>query len=134
MAADASVVLVTAPNESVARSLVRQLVEERVVACGTVVPGVTSIYRWEGDVQEDTETLVVANGPFEITKQPNEAASFLQSAQSLSYGLITQLPSSQKHSTRFRSSSMSRTTSAMTMSAVGLASAMPPPGPRRASR
>lgn len=56
---DARVVLVTAPNETVARSLVRQLVEERVVACGTIVPGVASIYRWDGDIQEDTEALVV---------------------------------------------------------------------------
>jgi periplasmic divalent cation tolerance protein len=53
------VVLVTAPNEVVAESLVRRLVEERVVACGTIVPGVSSVYRWEGAIEQETEALVI---------------------------------------------------------------------------
>ena len=35
----ARVVLVTAPSSEVAESLVRQVVEERVVACGNILPG-----------------------------------------------------------------------------------------------
>lgn len=53
------VVLVTAPDAASAESLVRRLVEERVVACGTVVPGATSIYRWEGSVERAEESLIV---------------------------------------------------------------------------
>lgn len=55
----ARVVLVTAPNAAVAESLVRRLVEEGVVACGNILPGVTSIYRWKGAVEHETESLIV---------------------------------------------------------------------------
>jgi periplasmic divalent cation tolerance protein len=55
----ARVVLVTAPDEAVAESLVRQLVEEGVAACGNIVPGITSIYRWQGQVEREREVLVV---------------------------------------------------------------------------
>src|SRR5262245_13474664 len=53
------IALSTAPNELVARELVRTLVNERIVACGNIVPGVQSIYRWQGEVQEDPEVLIV---------------------------------------------------------------------------
>ena len=53
------VVLVTAPDAEVAASLARRLVEERLAACGNVVPGVRSIYRWQGRVEDDAEVLLV---------------------------------------------------------------------------
>lgn len=55
----ARVVLVTAPDAGTAESLVRRLVKEGVVACGNIVPGITSIYRWQGDVEQETEVLVI---------------------------------------------------------------------------
>lgn len=51
-------VLVTAP-EAEARELARTLVQERLTACGNVIPGVRSIYRWEGAVEEAEEALLV---------------------------------------------------------------------------
>jgi periplasmic divalent cation tolerance protein len=54
------VVLVTAPDLETAAALARTLVEEGLVACANVVPGVRSIYRWEGEVQDDAEVLLVA--------------------------------------------------------------------------
>jgi len=53
------VVLMTAPSAEEAASIVNRLVEERLVACGNVVPGLRSIYRWEGEVHDDSEVLVV---------------------------------------------------------------------------
>ncbi|TBH20598.1 divalent-cation tolerance protein CutA [Thermus thermamylovorans] len=53
------VVLITAPNEEVARTLARALVEERLAACVNLVPGLTSIYRWQGEVVEDQEVLLI---------------------------------------------------------------------------
>lgn len=53
------VVLTTLATADAARALVRRLVEDRVVACGTVVPGAASIYRWEGAVTTDDEALVL---------------------------------------------------------------------------
>lgn len=58
-AAAARVVLMTAPNRGVAESLVRRLVEEGVVACGNILPDITSIYRWRGEVEHETEVLVL---------------------------------------------------------------------------
>lgn len=56
---DALVVLVTAPTAERAAEIARALVAERLAACGNVVPGLRSIYRWEGKVQEDDEVLLV---------------------------------------------------------------------------
>ncbi len=56
---DAIVVLVTAPTAEQAASLARALVGERLAACGNVVPGIRSIYRWEGKVQDEEEALLV---------------------------------------------------------------------------
>lgn len=56
---DALVVLVTTPTPDRAAEIARALVEERLAACGNVVPGLRSIYRWEGRVQDDAEALLV---------------------------------------------------------------------------
>ncbi|WP_286899612.1 divalent-cation tolerance protein CutA [Thermocrispum sp.] len=49
----------TVPDVEVGERLVRTLVEEGVVACGNIVPGLTSIYRWKGAVERDAEALVI---------------------------------------------------------------------------
>ncbi len=56
---DALVVLVTAPSTDEAARIARALVEERLAACGSVVPGLRSIYRWEGKVEEESEALLL---------------------------------------------------------------------------
>jgi periplasmic divalent cation tolerance protein len=55
--ADALEVHVTLPNADVARAIARTLVEERLAACVNVVPGVVSVYSWEGTIHEDSEVL-----------------------------------------------------------------------------
>ena len=55
----ARIVLTTAPDEGQARSLARGLVEERLAACCNLLPGATSVYRWEGAVEEASEVLMV---------------------------------------------------------------------------
>ncbi|HSG81156.1 MAG TPA: divalent-cation tolerance protein CutA [Gemmatimonadota bacterium] len=56
----AVVILMTAPDGAVAESIGRTLVEERLVACVNIVPGLRSIYRWEGELQVDAEALMLA--------------------------------------------------------------------------
>lgn len=51
--------LSTAPDAEQAERIARTLVEERLIACANLVPGVTSIYRWEGAVQAEREVLMV---------------------------------------------------------------------------
>jgi periplasmic divalent cation tolerance protein len=55
----AIVALVTCPSAAVGETIGRALVEARLAACVNVVPGVTSIYRWEGKVVRDREVLLV---------------------------------------------------------------------------
>ena len=53
------VAFTTAPSAEDGRRLARVLVENRLVACGTVIPGGMSVYRWSGVVEEQEEVLVV---------------------------------------------------------------------------
>lgn len=54
---DVVVGLVTGPDREQLVRLGRTLVDERLIACLNVVNGVTSIYRWEGEVCEEAEAL-----------------------------------------------------------------------------
>ncbi len=56
---EALVVLVTTPTPERAAEIARALVEERLAACGNVVPGLRSIYRWEGKIADEAEALLV---------------------------------------------------------------------------
>jgi len=56
---EAVVVLVTAPTAEAAAEIARALVEEGLAACGNVIPGIRSIYRWAGEVHDDAEALLV---------------------------------------------------------------------------
>lgn len=53
------VVLVTLGDRDAGCILARRLVQERLVACGNVIPGLTSVYRWDGEIQEETEAMVM---------------------------------------------------------------------------
>lgn len=52
-------VFCTLADREGAEALARFLVEQRFAACVNILPGVTSIYRWEGDVQRDTECMLI---------------------------------------------------------------------------
>lgn len=58
-AARAVVVLSTAPDDDVAVRVARALVEGGLAACVNIVPGVRSIYRWQGKLCDDAERLLV---------------------------------------------------------------------------
>jgi len=55
-----NVVFSTCPDLVTAKRLGAALVEGRLAACVNVVPGIVSIYRWQGAIQEDSECLMVA--------------------------------------------------------------------------
>jgi periplasmic divalent cation tolerance protein len=60
-AADAPAVLVltTLAADADAAALARTLVDERLAACVNVLPAMTSIYRWQGAVEQDREQQLV---------------------------------------------------------------------------
>ncbi|MSR06018.1 MAG: divalent-cation tolerance protein CutA [Gemmatimonadetes bacterium] len=53
------VVLTTLGNAEDAHAFVRALVDRRLVACGTIVPGARSIYRWKGKIADEHEAVVL---------------------------------------------------------------------------
>jgi len=47
------------PNQDEAMSIARILVEKKLAACCNIVPAVTSIYCWKGNVEESSESLML---------------------------------------------------------------------------
>ncbi|CAL8460793.1 g324 [Coccomyxa elongata] len=60
-ASGAVVVYVTVPSQEVAEKIAALLVnpDHRLAACVNIVPGLTSIYWWNGEVQKDSELLLM---------------------------------------------------------------------------
>ena len=73
---------VTAPDADAAAALARTLVEERLIACGNVLPGVRSVYRWDGAVTEDAEAVLICK-----TTAANAAAAAERIAELHPYDL-----------------------------------------------
>lgn len=53
------VVFVTASSEEEARMIGRRVVERRLAACANILPGIRSIFRWQGQVSEEREVLLI---------------------------------------------------------------------------
>ena len=51
--------LTTFADEAAAVTVVRSLLDDHLIACGTLIPGARSIYRWKGAVEESTEVQVI---------------------------------------------------------------------------
>jgi len=54
-----TLIYVTASAPDEAARIGRVLVESRLAACASVFPAMTSIYRWQGEVREDSEVALV---------------------------------------------------------------------------
>ena|SRR5579883_1327243 len=52
-------VYVTAGDAEEARRIGRSIVEERLAACANIIPGMASLYWWEGAVQEGAEAVLI---------------------------------------------------------------------------
>ena len=59
MKTEVLIVLCTFPDFEKARQIGAVLVERQVAACINLLPGATSIYRWEGRIEEESEVLGV---------------------------------------------------------------------------
>ena len=51
-------IISTAPPDEASR-IVETLVAERLIACGNIIPGVTSCYRWKGEIHRDQESIIM---------------------------------------------------------------------------
>jgi periplasmic divalent cation tolerance protein len=51
--------LVTVPNIDEGQKIARNLVESKLVACVNIIKNISSIYRWKGEIEEDSEHLLL---------------------------------------------------------------------------
>ncbi len=58
-APDALVVLCTCPDKTTATGIATALLAENLAACVNCVAGIRSMYRWDGQIRDDTEVLLV---------------------------------------------------------------------------
>jgi len=53
------IALTTLPPDADGEAFVEALLAERLVACGTLLPGARSVYRWEGRIERAGETILL---------------------------------------------------------------------------
>jgi len=83
------VVLVTAGSETEATNIARALVEQGLVACVNVLPGVRSIFQWDGKVTEEREFLLIAKT---VSQAFERVATAVKSLHSYSVPEVIALP------------------------------------------
>jgi periplasmic divalent cation tolerance protein len=54
-----SIIFCTCPNQESAERIARSLVEAQLAACVNILPNVTSVYRWQGEVESAQELLLI---------------------------------------------------------------------------
>ena len=52
-------VLVTCPDAGSAERIASELVSGRLAACVNILPGITSVYAWQGRLEKDAELLLL---------------------------------------------------------------------------
>jgi periplasmic divalent cation tolerance protein len=53
------VVLVTTASREQAQTIAQTVVDLRLAACASILDGVQSVFRWEGKIHSERETLVI---------------------------------------------------------------------------
>jgi len=61
-----SLVLVTVGSPEEGEKIGRSLVEKQLAVCVNLIPGMTSIYKWKGEIEKDTECLLVIKTKFRL--------------------------------------------------------------------
>ena len=75
----AAVTFVTCKDRKQASSIARALVKEKLAACVNVVPGIASIYRWNGKVEEAREVLLVIKSRRALSRKLSDRVRALHS-------------------------------------------------------
>ncbi len=63
------VILITAPTQGEAKSIGRCLVEKGLAACANIVPGIQSLFIWDGKFCQEEEILIIVKSTREKTKE-----------------------------------------------------------------
>ena len=76
---DYTVIFITTSSPDEAEKIGRALVEEKLVACANIVPSIRSIYRWQGKICDDKETLIILKTKKELFEQIEQRVKALHS-------------------------------------------------------
>ncbi|XP_059149250.1 protein CutA homolog isoform X2 [Physella acuta] len=71
----ASMAFVSVPNIEVAKKLASDIVKNKLAACVNIIPQVTSVYEWEGKINEDSELLLMIKT---MTSKVEELSEFVR--------------------------------------------------------
>lgn len=63
-----SLVYITAGDKTEALRIGRKLVEERLCACVNVLDGMTSVYHWQGAIEESNEAVLIAKTRIDLVE------------------------------------------------------------------
>lgn len=65
----------TVPDELLAKKLAHLIISKKLAACVNIIPKITSIYEWEGKINEDSEVLLMIKT---MTSRVDELAKFVR--------------------------------------------------------
>lgn len=88
----ASIAYVTITDEATAKQLARDLIDANLAACVNIVPSITSIYRWEGKVQEDAESMLLIKT---MTSRVPELCAFVRAHHPYEVAEVIAMPIAQ---------------------------------------
>lgn len=63
---------VTFPTKEEAEKLIMRLLEDRIIACGNIINSITSLYRWKGNLENETEFLAILKTTEQQASRLNE--------------------------------------------------------------
>ena len=69
MTTETCLLYMTAADADEARRIGDALVAERLAACVNIIPGMISIYRWEGEIRHDAECVLIAKTRAELVER-----------------------------------------------------------------
>jgi periplasmic divalent cation tolerance protein len=73
------IVLTTTSDRKTAEQIAHRLVELRLAACINILPGVQSVYRWQGAVQSDSEVMMLIKTKAPLIEQVQSTITSLHS-------------------------------------------------------
>ena len=76
-----SMIYVTASGVEEAKKIARNLLEDRLVACANIMPKMESIYWWEGNLEEDVESILLLKTHSELVDKVIDRVKEIHSYQ-----------------------------------------------------
>jgi periplasmic divalent cation tolerance protein len=74
-----NLVIVTAGNKQEAEKIVRTLLEEKLIACGSIIDNVSSMFWWQNKIEEEQEVLVIMKTQQSLFKRLSKRVTELHS-------------------------------------------------------